>query len=114
MMPEKKYNNKLKQFGNAESYLEDSGILENGKVCVSQNVNELTFEQFVRSIRNGLGHWEETQGLGIEYKKNEEGLIDKIVINGSLTVKKEYKTSIEFDVTDTENVTKFLDLITKV
>ena len=111
MMPSKMNWNTLKKYGSAKEVLEKNNFNKNQIITFKTNsTNDLSFEELVRSIRNGLSHWEENnpkyrnknfenEPFGLDFEPKETGqLMDNIIIRGSIN---DYKT----DVTTTFKIT---------
>ena len=102
MMPSKLNYNKLKKYDDAEQFLKEKGF-DDEISFVKSCKRKISLEEFVRSIRNGLGHWEEHnpnypdtnskgEPFGLDYKpKNAGESIKELIVRGSIA---DYKIDV--------------------
>ena len=115
MMPSKLNHNNLLKYKNAKKFLCDNN-LEKAIIFSVSNGKEISLEELIRSIRNGMAHWEENEKLGFDYEPKDTGsMIEKIIIKGSLGPKDDiFFTTVTMNISSEEsrkNVLKFLKLI---
>ena len=122
MMPSKMNWNALKKYGSANKVLEEKNFNKNEIISFKTNsTSDLSFEELVRSIRNGLGHWEENkpkhrnnfenEPFGLDFEPKECGqFMEKLIIRGSIN---DYKTDVTttFKITQGECQKKLLDFL---
>jgi hypothetical protein len=110
MMPSKLHFKELKKFTSAKVFLEEQGFC-NVISFKTEPEKSISLEKFVRSIRNGLGHWEDESQKTVAFepmKENEP--IKKIIVQGTIDhFKTEVKTS--FDISSEEKRNKVLDFL---
>ena len=88
MMPSKLNKSVLKKYENAKDFLSKNGFSD-AISFTAEPKKEISLEEFVRSIRNGMGHWkddkiEKLKNQGFDYEPKTEGaLIGSIIIRGS-------------------------------
>ena len=94
MMPLKLNNESIKMYGDAKSVLSENNLLGDDKITFKVKEDETpTFEQFVRSIRNGLGHWNESRKndsfpQGVKIESSDKFILS---VSGSYTLYKSKK-----------------------
>jgi len=69
----------------------------------------------ILGIRNGLAHWEEKKKkldgtYNIEYRKNDAGRVEKIIIKGIIK-NKTTEVTVTFCINDKNPITKLIYLI---
>lgn len=88
MMPSKLNKSVLKKYENAKDFLSKNGFSD-AISFTAEPKKEISLEEFVRSIRNGMGHWKDDEkkklkNQGFDYEPKTEGaLIGSIIIRGS-------------------------------
>ena len=88
MMPSKLNKSVLKKYENAKDFLSKNGFSDAISFTLEPK-KEISLEEFVRSIRNGMGHWKDDKitklkNQGFDYEPKTEGaLIGSIIIRGS-------------------------------
>ena len=88
MMPSKLNKSVLKKYENAKDFLSKNGFSDAISFTLEPK-KEISLEEFVRSIRNGMGHWKDDEkkklkNQGFDYEPKTEGaLIESIIIRGS-------------------------------
>lgn len=88
MMPSKLNKSVLKKYENAKDFLSKNGFSD-AIFFTAEPKKEISLEEFVRSIRNGMGHWKDDEkkklkNQGFDYEPKTEGaLIGSIIIRGS-------------------------------
>lgn len=88
MMPSKLNKSVLKKYENAKDFLSKNGFSDAISFTLEPK-KEISLEEFVRSIRNGMGHWKDDEkkklkNQGFDYEPKTEGaLIGSIIIRGS-------------------------------
>lgn len=88
MMPSKLNKSVLKKYENAKDFLSKNGFSDAISFTLEPK-KEISLEEFVRSIRNGMGHWKDDKikklkNQGFDYEPKTEGaLIESIIIRGS-------------------------------
>ena len=120
MMPAKKYYKKLPD-DEVHSYLKQKGIDETEISVTSKLINGnkpqlITFKNMIFGIRNGLAHWEEKDKKldgthNIEYRKNDAGRVDNIIIKGIIE-RETTEVTVTFIINDKNPIKKLIDLIT--
>ena len=112
MMPSKLYYDNLKEASKnktANEFLKENKLSKVIYFTTTPN-KEISLLEFIRSIRNGMAHWEdENKILGFDYEPKEEGsTIKKIIITGSTKKDHGIFTKVTMDISSDDNRKKIL------
>ncbi|WP_294428365.1 HEPN family nuclease [uncultured Treponema sp.] len=122
MMPSKLNNSSLLKCGNADEFLRKGNLADEISFTVEPE-REINFEELVRSIRNGLGHWtqsnlvsgknkkQKTNQSDVKFFPTDEGKsIEEIIVSGSID---DFKTTVTtiFKVSKEKNQHKIWDFL---
>jgi len=127
MMAYKKNQNTISK-KEARIYLTENGINENeigyeSKLKLDSSNIQITFDELIRGIRNGLAHWEESNSSyksHVEFVSNNQNIVNKVIIIGQIVrnkttiePRKEIIIKVELFITDTSenSIVKLIRLI---
>mgnify|MGYP003448881671 FL=1 len=117
MMPSKLNKSVLKKYENAKDFLSKNGFSDAISFTLEPK-KEISLEEFVRSIRNGMGHWkddkiEKLKNQGFDYEPKTEGaLIGSIIIRGSFCSEGEtILTTTVLNIASEANRSKILEFL---
>lgn len=117
MMPSKLNKSVLEKYENATDFLSEHGFSD-AIFFTAEPKKEINLEEFVRSIRNGMGHWKDDEkkklkNQGFDYEPKTEGaIIEKIIIHGSFGYKsKTILTTTVLNIASEANRNKILGFL---